>query len=254
MKIVKPMLLEYQEIATTEDETIFEPKYNGIRLLVGNDYSYTRHGTITTNRFPELLFSGTQVLLDGELIAPGTETPDDFEAVMSRFSGNKEQEIIYMAFDIITYKNEMITRYPLEERKALLTEVLANIDSPCINLVPYIHTEGEAVFNLMQENNMEGVVAKRLKTPYLIGKRTDYWKKIIAWSYHDCIISKVTFGPLTAQLTDVEGNYLGSVNIGLTKEVKEILFSRTPPYSCKVKSRGLTNTGKLRIPLIVSIE
>lgn len=254
MKIVKPMLLKYQENVTSEEGWIYEPKYDGIRLLVGNNFSYTRHGTITTNRFPELLFKGTEVLLDGELIAPGTEAPDDFEGVMSRFSGNKEQEICYMAFDIITYENKMITRYPLEERKGILTEVLSNIDSPYINLIPYIHTEGEAVFNLMKENKMEGVVAKRLKTPYLIGKRTDYWRKIINWSYHDCIISKVTFGPLTAQLTDGEGNYLGSVNIGFTKEVKEVLFTRTPPYACKVKSRGWTNTGKLRIPLIISIE
>lgn len=69
---------------------------------------------------------------------------------MSRFSGNKEQEIMFMAFDIITYKNESITRYPLEERKGILTEALSNIDVPHINLVPYIYTEGEAVFNLMK--------------------------------------------------------------------------------------------------------
>lgn len=128
MKIVKPMLLEYQEKVSSEEGWIYEPKYDGIRLLVGNDFSYTRHGTVTTNRFPELLFSGSEALLDGELIAPGTVTPDDFEGVMSRFSGNKEQEIIFMAFDIIAYKSEPITRYPLEERKGLLTEVLANLN------------------------------------------------------------------------------------------------------------------------------
>ncbi|SDN16179.1 DNA ligase-1 [Psychrobacillus sp. OK028] len=254
MKIVKPMLLEYQEEATSEEGWIYEPKYDGIRLLVGNDFSYTRHGTITTNRFPELLFSGTDVLLDGELIAPGTGSPDDFEGVMSRFIGNKEQEIIFMAFDIITYKNETITRLPIEERKGLLTEVLSNIDSPYMNLVPYIYTEGEAVFNLMKENKMEGVVAKRLGTPYLTGKRSDNWRKSIVWSYHDCVVLKVTYGPLTVQLCSVEGSYLGSVQIGFTSEVKEKIFSRTPPYNCKVKSRGWTSSGKLRIPLIVSIE
>lgn len=248
------MLLEYQEKVSSEEGWIYEPKYDGIRLLVGNNFSYTRHGTITTNRFPELLFSGPDVLLDGELIAPGTVAPDDFEGVMSRFSGNKEKEIIFMAFDIITYKNELITKHPLEERKGILTEALSNIDVPHINLVPYIHTEGEAVFNLMKENKMEGVVAKRLGTPYLTGKRSDNWRKIINWSFHDCIVSKVTYGPLTVQLNSVDGNYLGSVQIGFTNEVKEKLFSRTTPYNCKVKSRGFTSTGKLRIPLIVSIE
>lgn len=73
-------------------------------------------------------------------------------------------------------------------------------------------------------------------------------------SYHDCVVSKVTYGPITAQLNSVEGDYLGSVQIGFTKEVKEGLFSRTPPYNCKVKARGWTSKGKLRIPLIISIE
>lgn len=248
------MLLAYQEEVSSEEGWIYEPKYDGIRLLVGNNFSYTRHGTITTNRFPELIFSGPEVLLDGELIAPGTVAPNDFEGVMSRFSGNKEQEIIFMAFDIISYKTETITRWPLEERKGLLTEVLSDIDSPFINLVPYIYTEGEAVFNLMKENKMEGVVSKRLKSPYLTGKRSENWKKTIVWSYHDCIVAKVTYGPLTVQLNSVEGVYLGSIQIGFTKEVKEKLFSRTPPYNCKVKARGWTSTGKLRLPLIISIE
>lgn len=254
MKIVKPMLLEYQEVATSEDGWIYEPKYDGIRLLVGNSFSYTRHGTITTSRFPELLFSGPKVLLDGELIAPGTSVPDDFEGVMSRFSGNKEQEIIFMAFDIIAYKNETVTRYPLEERKGLLTEVVANINSPYINLVPYIPDEGVAVFDLMKENKMEGIVAKRLGTPYLTGKRSENWRKTIAWSYHDCVVSKITLKPLTVQLKSVEGVYLGSVQLGFTNEVKAEILSRTPPYACKVKARGWTSSGKLRIPLIYSIE
>ena len=67
------------------------------------------------------------------------------------------------------------------------------------------------------------------------------------------IVSKITFEPLTAQLKNVDGNYLGSVTIGFTKEVKEKIISTTPPYHCKVKARGWTSMGKLRLPLIISI-
>ncbi|KQL37111.1 RNA ligase family protein [Psychrobacillus sp. FJAT-21963] len=253
MKKVKPMLLNSQDTVTNNKDWIYEPKYDGIRLLVGNKYSYTRHGTITTNRFPELHIQH-DVLLDGELIAPGTDAPDNFEGAMSRFSGNKEQPIYFMAFDILSYKNESISRYPLEERKGLLTEVLAKINSPYIHLVPYIHTEGKSLFNLIKDNNMEGIVTKRLGSTYMPGKRTDNWRKIINWSYHDCVVSKITFEPLTVQLKSVEGNYIGSVKLGFTTDIKNELFSRTPPYLCKVKARGWTNSGKLRTPLIYSIE
>lgn len=253
MKTVKPMLLGYQEKASSEEGWIYEPKFDGIRLLVGNNHSYTRHGTITTDRFPELNFSN-DVLLDGELIGPGMNAQETFEGAMSRFRGNKDKPISFMAFDIISFKNKPTTEYPLEERKALLTEALSIIDSPYINLVPYIHTEGEAVFNLMSENKMEGIVSKRLGTPYLTGKRSDNWRKTINWSYHDCIVSKVSFRPLTVQFSSLDGEYIGSTRIGFTSEIKEVLLSKSPPFHCKVRSRGWTSKGKLRLPLIDSIK
>ncbi|KAA0941630.1 hypothetical protein FQ087_20975 [Sporosarcina sp. ANT_H38] len=254
MKLIKPMLLEYQEEVSSEDGWIYEPKFDGIRLLTGNDYSYTRHGTITTSRFPELFFGGNDTLLDGELIALGTESPDNFTGAMSRFSGNMEQPIQYMAFDIISHKNKSVEYYPLEERKALLTEVLSEIDSLYINLMPYVYTDGESLFEIMKENKMEGIVAKRLNTPYLRGTRSDNWRKIINWSYHDVIVSKVTHGPLTVQLQSIEGIYLGSVVIGFTKEIRQLLKLMTPPFPATVKSRGWTSGGKLRLPQIVEIK
>ena len=254
MKLVKPMLLESQEEVRSDEGWLYEPKFDGIRLLVGNDHSYTRHGTITTSRFPELIFVGQEVLLDGELIAPGTNAPDDFAGSMSRFSGNKNQPISFMAFDVLSYKNKSVTHYPLEERKGILTEGLARIDSPYIKLIPYVYTEGEALFDVMKENRMEGIIAKRLGTPYVPGTRSDDWRKIINWSYHDVIVSKVSLGPLTVQLQSIEGEYLGSVVIGFTKEIREKLLLGIPPFLVKVKARGLTSGGKLRLPQIIDVK
>jgi ATP-dependent DNA ligase len=102
---------------------------------------------------------------------------------MSRFSGNKDQSRLLKAFDILTYRNKSITHYPLEERKAILTEGITEIDSPYITLMPYVPTEGEQLFAVMKANNMEGMVAKRLGTPYVPDTRSDNWRKIINWIY-----------------------------------------------------------------------
>ncbi len=144
--------------------------------------------------------------------------------------------------------------YPLEEGKAILTEGITEIDSPNITLMPYVSTEGEQLFAVMKENNMEGMVAKRLGTPYIPGTRSDNWRKIINWSYHDVIVSKITFGPLTAQLQSLEGEYLGSVAIGFTKEIREGLTTRQTPIAVKVKARGWTSGGKLRLPQTIEIK
>lgn len=254
MKYIKPMLLGTQDHVNSDKYWLYEPKYDGIRLLVGNRHSYTRHGTITTSRFPELLFGGDELLLDGELIAPGTDAPDNFSGAMSRFSGNKDQPISLMAFDVISYRKEIVNHWPIEERKGLLTEVISVIDSQYINLVPYVLGEGEQLFNVINENSMEGIVAKRIGSTYIPGTRSDDWRKIINWSYHDVIVSKVSLGPLTVQLHSPEGEYLGSVAIGFTKEIREKLLLGIPPFVVKVRARGWTSGRKLRLPQIVEIK
>ncbi|MET3659697.1 ATP-dependent DNA ligase [Sporosarcina psychrophila] len=136
----------------------------------------------------------------------------------------------------------------------MLTEVISKIDSPYINLVPYVATEGEQLFDVIKENKMEGVVAKRIGSTYIPGTRSGDWRKIINWSYHDVVVSKVSLGPLTVQLHSIEGDYLGSVVIGFTKEIRQMLKSLTPPFPVTVKSRGWTSGDKLRLPQIVKIK
>ena len=68
------------------------------------------------------------------------------------------------------------------------------------------------------------------------------------------IISKVTRGPLTVQLQSEDGEYLGSVSIGFTKDIREKLFIGEPPFVAKVKARGWTSGKKLRLPQIIEIK
>ena len=101
---------------------------------------------------------------------------------------------------------------------------------------------------------MEGVVAKRIVSTYIPGTRSDNWRKIINWSYHDVIVSKVSHGPLTVQLQSLEDDYLGNVVFGFTKEIRQLLKLMTPPFPATVKSRGWTSGGKLRLPQILEIK
>lgn len=253
MNLIKPMLLSYQDEVTSDPNCLYEPKFDGFRLLLENDRSYTRHGTITTSKLPELFFEGDGTLLDGELIAPGTEAPDNFAGAMSRFGGNRAQPISYMAFDILYYKDEPVTQWPIENRRELLQEVVTGIDSPHINLVPQVRGEGEQLFEVMKESKMEGIVSKELGSLYFPGTRSQKWRKIINWSYHDCVVSKITFKPLTVQFQSLDGEYIGSTTIGFTKDLRVQLVMMQPPFAVKVKARGWTSNGMLRLPQIIEI-
>lgn len=254
MKLIKPMLLSYQDEVTSDPNCLYEPKFDGFRLLLENDRSYTRHGTITTSKLPELIFESDGTVLDGELIAPGTNAPDNFAGAMSRFGGNLDQPISYMAFDILIHRSEIVTQWPIENRRELLQEVVSKIDSPYIKLVPNVIGEGEALFEIMKVNNMEGIISKQLGSTYIPGTRSDNWRKIINWSFHDCVVSKIMFKPLTVQLESIEGDYLGSVAIGFSKEIRLQLSILNPPFQVSVKARGWTSGGKLRLPQIIGIK
>src|SRR5699024_4526857 len=95
--------------------------------------------------------------------------------------------------------------------------------------------------------------AKKLGSSYILGHRSDNWRKIINWSYHNVIVSKMNFGPLTVYLQNSSGKYLGSISIGLTKEIRKELLKRTPPFNCIVKARGWTTGNKLRLPQIIEV-
>ncbi|OMP65730.1 ATP-dependent DNA ligase [Domibacillus epiphyticus] len=254
MKIIKPMLLTSDDNVFSDADWIFEPKYDGYRLLVGNKYSYTKFGTVTTTRLPELQFDlGYDVLLDGELITPSTNAPDNHAGSTSRFHGNMEQPIYFMAFDLLEQDHASIMTLPIERRKELLSKVIRDINSPYIKQILHIPEEGERLFSVMKENNMEGMIAKKKGTPYLPGIRSPDWRNIICWTQHDVFIKKITLRPLSAQLFDSQSNYIGTVWDGFTKEIKSELYSKSPPFSCKVKARGWTSGHQLRLPQIIEI-
>lgn len=124
------MLLSTQENVDSNPEWLYEPKYDGFRLLVSNELSYTRHGTITTSRLPELHFEGEAALMDGELIAPGEHSPDDFAGAMSRFKGNTKQPIQYRAFDLLFYQGKWITMLPIQKGKSCLQGLSRKLTAP----------------------------------------------------------------------------------------------------------------------------
>lgn len=274
---IKPMLLDTAKDIFDSDEYIYEPKSNGVRMeLITTDNEiklYTRHGNEITSSLPEItqLDIPDGMILDGELVCYSDATTEDFEAVMARIKAKSERKInelmkdypcTYIVFDILQHKNEMVARFPLTNRIELLEQVVENQD----NLRKVVRTSnGTALFELIKQHQLEGVVAKKLTSTYHIGKRPkDLWLKIINWRYSDCYIvgyHKDEFGWV---ITDNEGNYLGVVEFGASPDSKKEFYKKAvdtgeknstksiDPLPCIVKHRGYLKSGKLFTPVFVS--
>jgi hypothetical protein len=106
---------------------------------------------------------------------------------------------------------------------------------------------------MMKENNMEGLIAKQLGSPYRPNIRSEEWKKMICWSYYNVLVTKVTCKPLTFHLQDFSGNFVGSIFVDVPEISEDEFTFGEIPFACKIKARGWTLKRKLRHPEIIEI-
>ncbi|SER25001.1 DNA ligase-1 [Gracilibacillus ureilyticus] len=271
---VFPMLLNKEDKPFDNEQFITELKLDGIRLILAKFDNkvklYTRHRNDVTMKFPELhnidIPNGT--IIDGEIIVPGPNGKPDFEAMMSRFhSKNSLHSIQYAVFDVMYYKGEKVTSLPLYERKELLSSFLPV--SEHVISVQWIYGNGITYFNLVKQNELEGIVLKKSDSPYQINKRSSHWLKVINYQFEDVSIiglRKKEFGLLLGKL---DGNKVEPVGImefmtpaakkllyknypkWVTKENKQFIYIDPDKVKCQVKFRNYTKNGKLHIPSFV---
>ncbi|MGD0953266.1 MAG: hypothetical protein ABR985_12890 [Methanotrichaceae archaeon] len=82
----------------------------------------------------------------------------------------------YMVFDILSLGHESLMNRPLLERKSILKEQLR--ESDVVTIIDYLPEDGEAYFKAALGMGLEGIMAKRLASPYQPGVRSRDWIKI----------------------------------------------------------------------------
>lgn len=278
---ISPMLLEKREEPFNDKTYLFEPKVDGHRLLFsfidGKTTLYTRNKNMITHKYPELLTHPftKSVILDGEVAALNQSDIIDFEEIMIRFSASRSEKIkrlqteipvIFVVFDVLYYDGKDVRRLKLEDRKALLDEILP--PHPVFQKILSVEGDGKMLYQAIQSSPFrEGMVAKKKGTRYE-SKRSKSWLKIVNYRYDEVFIQgfrKNEFGLLLS--FDQEGHQTaGILELGMPREAKSYYFQKikdikikederfvyTHPVHCRVKCRNLTHKGLLRSPSFVS--
>jgi len=217
---------------------LFEIKWDGIRAMTrvagGAHRMLSRRRNDMTDRYPDLAFlaelpPGT--ILDGELVVLREGRPD-CHAVMSREQARAPMKIetltrshpaSYVVFDVLFRDFEPVMQRPLHARRELLRELVEAAASPRLVLSDGVVGEGVQTFSQMREMGLEGMVAKRLDSPYFPGARTDAWTKVKTTVQIHCVILGYALdegGGLKSLIvgTDDEGELrcVGKVGSGLS--------------------------------------
>lgn len=173
-----------------------EYKWDGIRGQLinrrGEHHLWSRGEELVTDKYPELnvlrslLPAGS--VLDGEILAWRMGRPLPFAELQKRIGrrtvGRKLLEdvpVAFMAYDLLEYGGVDIRQQPLEERRARLAQVVAQAGSDRLQLSGALDfaswEELVALREQARSNAVEGVMLKRKRSTYEVGRRRgDWWK------------------------------------------------------------------------------
>lgn len=162
-----------------DPEYLHELKYDGFRALPvirgGRAQLSSRNGNLLKSYAPlcrELAdtFVDREVLLDGEIVVlDGEGRPQCCDLLRRR------GEPCFVAFDLLAVDGRDLRRPPLEERKAELARVVPT--GGRVLAAGHV-AAGEALFRVVCQCDLEGIVAKWRRGEYVAGREASTWFKV----------------------------------------------------------------------------
>ncbi|MEY9912407.1 bifunctional non-homologous end joining protein LigD [Catenulispora sp. MAP12-49] len=234
-----------------------EFKWDGIRALCrvegGRARLRSRNGNDLTETYPEIkalakTVSSAQLLLDGEIIALDEAGQVSFGALQARFGTrgaeaarlSRTNPASYLVFDLLHLDGRSTLDLPYTDRRQLLESL--ELSGPNWQTPPaFPDTPVADVLAAARAAGLEGVVAKRLDSPYQPGTRSPAWRKIKLTASQSAVIGGFTpvrrqgaaagrppreVGALLLGVPDEAGQlrYVGKVGSGFTEHDRRVLL------------------------------
>jgi bifunctional non-homologous end joining protein LigD len=233
-----PMLAASAEKPPRGEAWVYEPKWDGFRALVsvaGGEVTLTsRNGNDLTGRFGDVARAArlavrvSDAVLDGEICALD-------EQGRSRFSLLQEGSAttVLVLFDVLEVDSVGLIDAPLAERRRRLLELVQ--PSARVQVSPQFE-DGDALLAAAHEQELEGVVAKRIDSLYRPGRRSSDWQKVKLRRRQEVVVVGYTrgqgrraggFGALVVAVHEAGGlRWAGNVGTGFSDPVIQDLRER----------------------------
>jgi bifunctional non-homologous end joining protein LigD len=239
-----PMLATLAEDVPRGAGWIFEVKWDGYRAIAqvaGGEATLTsRNGNDLTARFPNVAkevakaVKTPDAVLDAEVCALDETGRSSFSAMQQ---GKPGTPLALYVFDLLEVEGESLLELPLVERRKRLEQLLDKRNR-CVRLSEAFD-DGAALLGAAEEQGLEGIVAKRLDSRYVQGRRTRDWLKLKTHGEQEFVIAGFTkgtgrrassFGSLVlGYYRGGELVYAGNVGTGFNaKEIDRLLDKLRP--------------------------
>jgi bifunctional non-homologous end joining protein LigD len=265
-----PMLATLAEDVPRGAGWAFEVKWDGYRAIAyvrGSETTLvSRNRNDLTSRFASVANAVSRAtkspdcVLDGEVCALDENGKSSFSAMQQ---GKPGTPFVYYAFDVLEVDGEPLVDLPFVERRRRLEQLLDKRNRAV--RLSETFDDGTALYAAAKQQQLEGIVAKRLEARYVPGRRTRDWLKIKTHGEQEFVIAGFTkgtgrrassFGSLV--LGYYRGNdlvYAGNVGTGFSaKEIDRLLDKLRPLKRSTSPFREVPKMPKVRKTDVVWVE
>jgi bifunctional non-homologous end joining protein LigD len=207
---IAPMLTTLVTEPPVGDGWAWELKWDGVRAIAyldgGRVRLVSRNGNDVSRRYPELrglgaTFGARDAIFDGEIVAFDDDGRPDFQRLQRRMHVEGESTIrrlttdvpvTYVLFDLLWLDGRPLIDETYEQRRDALLAL--DLRGPSWQTPPHEVGDGHATLDVSKRFGLEGVVAKRVASPYRPGRRTREWLKLKNQLRQEFIIGGYTEG------------------------------------------------------------
>jgi bifunctional non-homologous end joining protein LigD len=214
----------------------YEVKWDGYRAQAVKDGAAvslaSRNLKNITRQYPAIAGAAARVrarsaVLDGEIVALDAEGRPSFQAL--HHASLEGLSLVYYAFDLLHLNGRDLTRTPLDDRRAALRDIVGG--SGVLLSEPLPGTPDQ-IAAAVRGLGLEGVVAKRKRSVYAAGRRSDAWVKVRFAKHQEFVIggykpNATNFDSLLVGYYD-RGRlvFAGKVRSGFTPRLRAEVFER----------------------------
>jgi bifunctional non-homologous end joining protein LigD len=223
----------------------YEFKWDGVRAIVAIDGEWirvaSRNDRDVADAYPELRslrarLARTPVILDGEIVALDANDRPSFSLLQQRMHVRAPTAALLSRvpvqlylFDVLHLGNDSLLDLPHTERRRRLSDL--GLDRDAVKTPPWwADDNGKDLMDTAAEQGLEGVIAKRLTSPYQPGVRSRHWIKAPLNNTTEVVIAgwkpgggrrSGMIGSLVLGMYDDAGRlvYTGGVGTGFTHQM-----------------------------------
>ncbi|RUX97454.1 MULTISPECIES: ATP-dependent DNA ligase [unclassified Mesorhizobium] len=240
LKFIEPLMPTLVEKPPEGPGWIHEVKFDGYRSQMIIDETgtriYTRRGLDWTAKYRDLAAAAKTLdvesaIIDGEIIVLNEAGLSDFGELRKAIT-RRQHDLYFVAFDLLHLNGHDLRDMALDDRREILESMIP--PDRRIQFSQALPGDAMAIYHLVDQAGLEGMVSKRRDSKYRSGNSTSWLKaKCYSVDEFDLLgVEREAGKPAFALMADRKtGRYVGSAFINSSRAIRERLWQRVQEHT-----------------------